>query len=175
MADEDLSGTVGGVIASILGFSLGTMGVAYLYMLGFLYGLHYDYVTVSSVFMTMGLVSAMFILVQSFGIAQTLGQRVAIVVVWLGFYPFLISSALMVFEHFQHPMISGAISVVETYRHIANAPLAMLAGAIGGAIPMARGVIAGIERSPLLVNLVGAVIAGVVARFLPVRRAAVAG
>ena len=174
MSDDDLGGTIGGVIGAILGFSLGTMGVAYLYMLGFLYGLHYDYVTVSSVFMTMGLVTALILVAQSFAIARTVGQKVAIVVVWLGFYPFLISSALTVFEHFQHPMISSAFSVVEAYRRIANAPLAMLAAAIGGAVPMARGVIGGIERSPLLVNLVGAVIAGVVARFLPGRRAATA-
>ena len=147
-------------------------GLAYLYMFGFLYGLRYDYVTVSSVFMTMNVVGALFVVLQIFGSAQTTGQRLAILVVWLGFYPFLISSALMVFEYFQHPIISGAVSVVAAYRKVANAPLALLAGAIGGAVPMARGVFAAIERSPLLVNLVGAVVAGIVARFLPARRAA---
>jgi hypothetical protein len=156
----------------IIGFTVGVVVAVYLWMLLFASWLHYDYVTVSSVFFSLNLVGGLIYAVMGFFMPISPLQKLFVALFWLAFYPFVISTGLGVYEAWSKPEMSSAINVVAAFRAIIGAPLHLLGWLFSHLGDPARHLKDNIEKSPILTNLTTGVITALFARFfLPAKTA----
>jgi hypothetical protein len=164
--DTESTNSFAGLIGFIVGFSLGVVVFVYLWMLVFASWLKYDYVTVSSVLFALNFFGAVFILVGAVQTAGNFAARMLAVFVWLGLYPFLMSSSLSLYEAWNQPAMSHATNLVGWYRAMASYPIGLARTALVSAVPAVRGTVSGIETSPLMTQVVGSSITGLLAWLL---------
>lgn len=141
-------------VAAVVGLFVGALIVVFGWVTLFVGYLGYDYVTVSNVLFVTSLVLPLVTAVFSI---FTRKDWITTVIMWIVVYPFVLSSAFQVYEHFLHPGISLHVSWLADYRGVVAVPFAYLGSAISHAGPSFSSAVKTVEGSPLLMMLASAV------------------